>query len=419
MPLSPGYSLEYGCTTIADPNRVAQYVANAQDLNYCAGGVNRLAPAPFALTSLKVNCGCPALQYSSPGVGLPPVLIPPYTTPEDDLAPWYSPNDPESAFFYGFMVESIEDLHTAPVKRDVQNRVGRYGGATLGSLRRQPRIIKVTVLGFGNNESALNYGFRWLADTLTFQCDGSDCSLCDLTLRTSCPDLSTPPTYEEWDSGRWTFKDVGIVDGPKMVDPPIEAAACNVRRYEFTLAASSPYAFKCPIPCIDGETFIPAVDPCPPEAWICGEDATPKACCYVTNSSVLGEEALLIDVQAVQELSNLRITITPDQFGYVCGEVPAPAGFVPPEPCAEILIPTLPAGYRITMDTSVETIKVTLPGGLVRDGTAYLDTDDGYAPTFPTLRCGSFCVCVTADRSTYEANNSVISISTIHRELAV
>jgi hypothetical protein len=71
------------------------------------------------------------------------------------------------------------------------------------------------------------------------------------------------------------------------------------------------------------------------------------------------------------------------------------------------------------MDTAVETIKVTLPGGLVRDGTAYLDTDDGYAPTFPTLRCGSFCVCVTADRSTYEANNSVISISTIHRELAV
>jgi hypothetical protein len=327
MPLSPGYSLEYGCTTIADPNRVAQYVSNAQDPDFCVAGQNRLAPLPFALTNLRVNCGCPALQFSSPAPGEDPVLIPPYTTPEDDLAPWYSPNDPSSAFFYGFMVEKIEDLHTAPVKREVTNRVSAFGGATLGSLRRQPRVIKVTVLGFGNNESALNYGFRWLTDTLTYQCVGDDCSLCDLTIRTECPELSAEPTYEEWDQGRWTFREVGLVDGPRMVDPPIEAAACNVRRYEFTLAASSPYAYKCPVTCIAPTVFIPAIPPCPPEDWICGPDSQPSQCCYVTNSSALGDTGLLIDIQSVQQLSNIRIKITPDPFGYVCGLNPAPPGY--------------------------------------------------------------------------------------------
>lgn len=416
MPVG-AYSLEYGCTTIADPNRVAQYVANAQDPAFCAGGINALAPVPFSWQYLKVDCQCEALQYDTPnGPATPPVLIPPYTSPAIDLAPWYSATVPESAFFYGYMLEKVEDLQMAPVKRNITNRATAFGGGTLGALRRQARVVKYTLLGFGNGECSLDFGFRWLADALTYNCDG-DCSLCDATVRTCCPSLSAVPTYDEWDTGRWTLKKAGLIDGPRYEDPPTDSNACDVRRVSFTLASESPYAYKCPIPCLIDAGWMPAVPPCPPDAWICAED--PSVCCRSTSQYTTGDEGIIVDVTARENLYGLTITITPDPFGYVCGTTTPPPGWTPPEPCAEIVIPELPNGYFLHYDTSTEEITVTMPGGTVLDGTPFVDATSNTPPTFPTLRCGSFCICISSGRCSFNAGLSTASIYTVHREIAI
>jgi len=414
MPVG-AWGLEFGCTTISDPNRTAQYVANAQDPAFCVNGINTLAPIPFSWQYLKVDCQCDALQYETPGgPGTPPVLIPPYTTPALDPAPWYSATVPESAFFYGWTLEKVEDLQMAPVHRNVTNRATSFGGATLGALRRQGRVIKYTMLGFSNGECSMDYGFRWLADILAYSCDGG-CDLCDATVRTCCPTLSNPPTYAEWDTGRWTLKNVGLVDGPHVEDPPTQSNACDIRRVSFTLASESSFAYKCPIPCLIDQVWTPAVPPCPPDVWICGPD--PEICCFAVTQFNTGDDGVIVEVTAREDLNNLTITVTQDNFGYVCGVNPAPPGFVPPAPCATIVIPLLPNGSMLHYDTSLEVITVTQPGSIVVDGTPYIDGTQGVAPTFPTLRCGSFCVCISSGRCSFNALTSTASIWTVHREI--
>lgn len=850
------WGLEYGCTTLVDPNRTSQYVANAQDPTYCVDGVNSLAPFSPAWSHLRVDCNCEALRYTAESPGALPTLIPPYTSPLTDVAPWYSLATPESAHFYGFVMEKAEDLTTTPIKREVRNRINPLGGATLGQLRKAARTIKFTVLAFGAYDSALDYGYRWLGEQLTTQC--SECETCDMTVRTSCPPLGDEPSYEEWDTGRWTLKEVGLIEGPRYEEPPVVGSECNVRRISFTMVVGVPHGFKCPInqldeyswisdlygkvPAMDeayvwldsqvndlqangnsangstlltdeilggtnpaaadsadplflkhsGENYLylpgtagnsltvpdsaqlditsntiemsgrfagnltpaataylalkgssyatrsygvgidstghlvfhgrdtassardvastvvvpyatdtpfwwrvtasmsgpvsfytapdgsaepttwtllgtavttgswtgggpltnndpltisaqgkhynftlrnggiikaqidfptlitdngqvtlvetsantatctinrsasgyrsvsvarstyltdgadfmemvstanlnfSAADPftvlafirpwtnaasmlvgkmatfasgnlgyglgldgsgnfvgrisdgtlstaatgpagtlgssvvaaftrnvvsdtitcytngvpgtpvtdtttgtlsngtnlriakdsttgftgelyavavwrralspaeiisitdmfqsglysyCPPLGWICEDD--PKVCTLITNDQQMGDEALIVEVQASQILEDLLITITPDTFGYICDPDTAPADFTPEEPCDRIRIPVLPAGYTLRYDTGIQKITVTLPGGEVRDGTPYIDTDSGSPPSFPVVKCGTFCVCVSSARCSWLGDNSTVSVWTMHRELTI
>jgi hypothetical protein len=254
MPVG-AWELEYGCTTIADPNRVAQYVANAQNPNYCTNGINSLAPYPLKWTTLRVNCGCPATNWFSDTPGVDPTARIPYTSPALDFAPWYTPDHPESAHFWGWMVERVEDVATAPITRAVTERVSSFGGSVLGPLRKRGRAMRFTLIGFGAYEAAMDYGYRWLSDNLTTE--GAACELCDMTFRIACPELGAHPTYTEWDQGRWTFKDVGIIDGPTYEDPPNPDARGSIRRVSFTMVASIPYGFKCPESVLQNMTWIP------------------------------------------------------------------------------------------------------------------------------------------------------------------
>lgn len=256
MPVG-AWELEYGCNVVADPNRTAQYVANAQDPAYCTNGVNALAPYPLKFSNLRVNCDCAALQWKAPEPWSSPELIPPYTTPAVDKAPWYTDTVPESAHFWGWMIERVDDVASPPISRKVADRVTEFGGASIGRLRRKGRTMKFTLIGFGAYELAMDYGFRWLSDILAHPATASD--LCDMTFRTSCPPISDPPSFSEWDTGRWTFKNVGILDGPQYEDPPNKDMQCNVRRVSFTVVAEVPYAFKCPSAWILDQPWITTV----------------------------------------------------------------------------------------------------------------------------------------------------------------
>lgn len=421
MPVG-AWELEYGCLTIVDPNRLSAYVTNSQDAAYCVNGVNRLAPVAPAWSALKVSCGCDALNWTADYPGATPTPISPYTTPEDDPAPWYSPLAPESAHFFGFMIESIEEGKNAPIGRSVNDRITTFGGATLGALRKKGRVMKVTVLAFGAYEAALDYGFRWLTDVLVYQ--NAPCDTCELTFRSACPTLGEAPTYDEWDTGRWTFKQVGIVDGPRYEEPPNPNAVCNLRRISFVIAASVPHAFKCPVQEMDHVTWIDELwndlDPeCPPIDWMC--DPTESVCHSVSSDYAIGDDALVFEVSADANTAiyNLEINIYPDPFGWVCDELSRPSGFVMPEPCDSISVPILPANYVLRYDATVQDVTITIPGGTTVSGIPYLNFAENSPPTFPAIRGGQYCVCVSSDRCSWSANGANVSLWTVHRELAI
>jgi hypothetical protein len=422
MPVG-AWEIEFGCTTIADPNRVSQYVANAQSVDYCVNGVNLLAPVAPSWSALNVTCGCDALNWNAPTPGATPEPVAPYTTPADDPAPWYSSLAPESAHFWGFMIEKIEEHKNPPISRSVNDRITAFGGATLGLLRRRGRVMKVTMLAFGAYEAALDYGFRWLADVLTYQ--NTQCEVCDLTMRSACPILSGSPTYDEWDVGRWTFKQVGIIDGPRYEEPPNPNAECNLRRVSFVVGAMVPHGFKCPVQELDEVTWIEELwnpespEPCPPTGWMC--DPRESVCVSVSSDYVIGDDALVIEINADPDsaINDLLIEVTPDPYGWLCDPASAPAGYVPPPPCDVISIPVLPASYKLRYDSTIQEVTVTMPGGQVIDGTPYLDLGESSPPTFPSIRGGTYCVCISSNRCSWNASTANVSLWTVHRELAI
>ena len=414
MPVG-AWELEYGCNVIADPNRVAQYVANAQDPDYCVNGVNVLAPVAPKWSTLRVNCGCDALQWTSSSPTELPTQIPPYNSPSIDGAPWYSASSPESAHFWGWMIEKVEDVANAATYRSVTDRVSTFGGSTLGPLRLRGRTMKFTLIGFGAYEAAMDYGFRWLSDVLTSSHEV--CELCDMTFRTSCPQLSDPPTFSEWDQGRWTFKNVGLVDGPRYEDPPNSDMGCNIRRVSFTVVAEIPYAYKCPTTWVTDQQWItelwaPGDEGCPPLDWICTPEGD-SFCVTITPPYEIGDDVLMIEVFGGREgVVNLTITVTPNPFGYTCGDPSlGPA-------CDTVVVPYLSAGHTLIYDGTTQSIMIRHSDGTMEDGTFYINSGN-VPPTFPSIRSGSFCVCVTSDRCSWETNAATFSLWTVHRELVI
>lgn len=416
------WNFEFGCNTIADPNRLQAYIQSARTCPPSSTMVDAICPDPMVLSGLAINCDCPALQYEATDtLQQAPVLIPAYVSPKADFAPWYRAAVPESAQFLGIMLEKVEDLQAAPTSRGSNARGSNYGGSTLNRLKKTGRKVKFTLLLFGCSDCALDYGFRWLTDSLLYSCDDSGCGgLCDATVRTCCPTVSTPPTYDEWDTGRWTLKNSAVVDGPKYTYPqPMENATCNMRRVEFTLQSEDPYAYKCPVPCVTDQKIHMDLPPCPIEDWLCKDDAN-KPCCHIDNTSSLGEDGFTVTINAKEDLKNVVISMTPDKFGYVCGNVPPPVGFVAPAPCDTINIAFIPANTVFVYDTVHQEISITFPGGQKFDGTPYLAViGSGVAPSFPVIRCGAMCICVTSDRCGYLGGPSTVSISSTHRELAI
>lgn len=414
------WELDFGCTNIADPLRVQQYVANAQDPAYCVDGVNQLAPYPPQWGFLRVNCGCDALNWYADSPGATPLPRGPFTTPALDLAPWHSDYYPESSHFWGWMVEKVEEVATAPITRSVTDRIDDFGGSILGPLRKRGRAMRFTLIGFGAYEAAMDYGYRWLADTLLSE--STDCELCEMTFRIACPTLGEAPTYDEWDAGRWTFKQVGVIDGPRYEDPPNRDAQCNVRRVSFTVVASIPYGFKCPVNELNGVTWIDNLwtnpEDCPPLDWICtkGNDSV---CVPLTNPIAVGDETLTIEVHVgTKDINNLTIKVTPDPFGYVCGTVAAPPGFTAPDPCYELTIPQLPANSIFRYDGVTSTVRIKLAGHSYTDGTRYLDPQQG-PPQYPSINGGQFCICIESDRCSWEADGSKVYVWSVHRELGI
>lgn len=397
---------QLGCNLEINTQRTAAYVAAIPDIAI-GGKIN---------SRVELKCDCPPLHYVFDANDVPQAAT--YTTPQADQAPWFDADIPESARFLGFMVSDVQQT-TAVSSRSVTTRVSSSGGGSLGPLRNKERRLDFSVLMFATDEASMEYGFRYLTDALGSSGCDDGCTLCDAEYRESCPPInSITAPYTDLNRGRWILKNVGLIEGPIWDSNPSEGAACNIRRVKFSLVSELPWKFKCPVAeCTDVALagYPSAGTDC--DNWddiLCGKH---EVACSVSETLIVGETGLIIKVKAGSvDLQHIEIAIRPDQFGYECLPGTRPAGYVRVDPCDLIYVPILTAGYTLVYDTSIETMTVEVPGGGSFDATPLIATEEGRAPTFPTLRCGEFCVSVSVSECSVEGAPTV-SVSSVHREI--
>lgn len=395
-----------GCNLEINAQRTSAYLGNVTTI--CGDGEFR--------GSQTLKCDCPPLYWAIPDEPDGEIVAATYTTPSNDQAPWLDADIPESGQFLGFLVHQV--TMNSVTSRSVTTRVSSSGGGVLGPIRSKERRLDFEVLLFACNELAMEYGYRYLADALgSTGCDDT-CTSCDAEYRDSCPPLDAPPDWDDLNKGRWILKNAAAVSGPDWMEPPVSGMACNVRMVKFSIVSEFPWKFKCPVTECEDEPLAAfpgwEADCVNAEEFFCEQQ---YAYCSVSESLIVGETALIISVTAgTVPLQHIDIAITPDKFGYECDPDIRPVGYVLAEPCDRIQIPWIPAGSTIVYDTSTETITLSPAGGGSIDGTPFVSTEVGRPPTFPTLRCGTFCVRVGVSECSVQGD-AVMTVQSVHREV--
>lgn len=182
------------------------------------------------LGTLAMDCDCDSLFWDG---DVPPNPVT-YNTPATDPAIWWNPAIPESARFLGYRVRNVERPNQ--VSRPVTQRLGRSGGGVLGALNRTATRFNFQVLLFACDEPGMEYGYRFLSNTLAcFQLD-SQCDRALLVYRDTCPELSGSPTLAEVSQGQWLLSDALLVSGPTWANDPISGMRKYVRQVDFSIA---------------------------------------------------------------------------------------------------------------------------------------------------------------------------------------
>lgn len=396
--------LKYGCSLEINSAQTATYLANRCE--FCD-------ETPKA--TLQVSTDCEVLNFFVDDEG---EIVPhSWSRPLTVEADWVTSAEPHSDQFIGMIVEDISS--PAHITRAITPKVSGSGGAILETPRPTARQFEVTVLLFACSREGMEYGFRYLTNTLVGGGCEDPCTLCDLEYRDACSSFDgAEPTLDEFNEGLWVLHNVGVVRSPEWGDHPAPGLSDYVRRVRFTLASELPWKFKCSETELEWTAFdAPPTLPCGSFAFeklFCGQSELFAA---VVEPSVVGETAMIIEVQAgSRPLRGIEVQIIPDEQGWVCDPETAPAGFVSPDPCDIIYIEDLPARYTLNYDTSRERVTVTTNTGKQVDGTPYLSFDGkGGPPTFPTIRCGSYCVKVLVDECSVSSGASAY-IESVHRE---
>lgn len=392
----------FGCNLEINDRRTATYLSNAS-LVCAAGDIKSL---------IDFKCECQPLHWVFGANDLP--LPGSYTTPAADQAPWYDASIPESGQFFGFIVEDV--VMNVVASRTVRSRTSASGGGVIGPVRNRERKLDFTVLMFGCNELAMEYGFRYLNDALNSPGCDDGCTLCDAEFRDSCPNVDG--SLVSLNKGRWILKNCAAVEGPRLETPPLEGSQCNMRRVTFSIASEFPYKFKCPV--VQCNAVALAGFPAPGvncDNWsniLCG---TNEVQCSVSEPLIIGETGMIIEVAAGSvPLQHIQIAVRPDKFGYECNVSSRPAGYTRVEPCDLIYVPEIPANSTLIYDTSIESIVVRVAGGGEYEGTPFIATAEGRPPTYPTLRCGDFCVSISVSECSV-IGSPTVTVRSVHREI--
>lgn len=229
---SYGY-LKLGCTVLTNPQQTIDYLT-------CSTEAPRL---PFHVQVMSEPC-LSARATDASGFSVP------FRSPALDDAPWYSATAERSNDFLGMIVSDITGLDST-LRREMTPRAVGIGGGALGPLRAGHREMTVRATMYAASCEGMDYGMRWLTNTLYGGGCGPD-DLCDLEVWTGCPDDGT------LSQSRWYLKNVSVLSGPTFADGPFDYSPCNIREVEFVLASEEPWLYRCPVSLTDKATAFTA-----------------------------------------------------------------------------------------------------------------------------------------------------------------
>lgn len=124
----------------------------------------------------------------------------PYSYESIALAPWYDPDIPQSADFYGFFAYAITEALDST--RTVSRTESITDGGVLGRTRKATKTMRVKGLIMGRGRLGVEYGQAWLSSAIDpGACGqhGSECGLTDLQWFADCPpDRANVQEWNEW-----------------------------------------------------------------------------------------------------------------------------------------------------------------------------------------------------------------------------
>lgn len=184
----------------------------------------------------SVSCGaCPGLDYA--------LWDQPYSSPDQDDAPWWDPVVPDSKDFAGFIGLDITGISKTTSRRELVPLT--TDGAALHPLRRAHREIQVKALALARSDCALSYGLSWLSSALRGGVCSSGCAGETLCFLTCCPPCADDPSGTCADPYLRSLLDVGLLS----MDEPADVKAFSggwMATVTYTLAAGDPYIYQDP-----------------------------------------------------------------------------------------------------------------------------------------------------------------------------
>lgn len=112
----------------------------------------------------------------------------PYSYESMPQSPWFDPDVPQSADFYGFFAYSITEALDST--RTVSRTESITDGGVLGRTRKATKTMRVRGLLMGRGRLAIEYGQAWLSSAIDPNAcgqHGSECGLTDLQWFADCP----------------------------------------------------------------------------------------------------------------------------------------------------------------------------------------------------------------------------------------
>lgn len=183
------------------------------------------------IPGLTVHCNAPelrdALGHSA------------YTTPQDDLAPWYQGNRTAAERFYGLFPLGTKGADDSTRTMNVTELIG--DGAIHTMPRHGSREIRVTALAIAADGEALAEGLAWLRDVLTGE-DCADPSQLGCTGKDVVMYSALPKDIVEEATFRRYFYESEVTD-PLQIITTYPSKVCSMVQVEFTLTVGRPWAF--------------------------------------------------------------------------------------------------------------------------------------------------------------------------------
>ena len=410
----------------------------------------------FKPYGVEINaCGC----CGTPAQWAAAMNDAPYTNPKADLAPWYAATEPDSEFFGGLMVTSIDGLGSGPTTRSITQRANGRGSFIGPSVQSAP-VITVTGILFGKTCCSVAYGLRWLGTQLQGSCD-NDCDGDTLSFLDCCPDFdgcaAADPVVTPFNC---LTPHLRYLEGVKLVQSPTITkrygtccGSCNGTAYmevQFQLAADAPCVHRDPVTlatdqlfdavdpdacditwvlvadgetCPDDTACVEAADcladpdcgslPSPPSApapenpCICNSYNTRRTCVEIPAGTIPeyteGVPVLTIKSGSA-DLRQVRVRFWMANTGQ------DPDDLDPCATCGEVTLSRIPAFSEFRFDGLTRKATVTCPGSAETDATPLMGSAGGKLPIeWPEIQCAGarFLMCVEADSESVSLDTSV------------